>query len=192
MTNNTVKIAIVYHSGYGHTKVQAEAVRDGVDQTENARSDFVSVDELTGNLDRLTDADAIIFGSPTYMGGVSAQFKAFMDESSELWMKQGWKNKIAAGFTNSSSRNGDKQNTLIDMSVYAAQHGMIWVGLGLPPGNNSSTGSEEDINRLGASLGAMAQSDADAGPDVSPTHSDKETAKLFGARVAEVTKRLAA
>lgn len=192
MTKNSVKIAIVYHSGYGHTKVQAEAVRDGVDQIDAAEADFVSVDELKGNLDRLADADAIIFGSPTYMGGVSAQFKAFMDESSEVWMKQGWKNKVAAGFTNSSSRNGDKQNTLIDMSVYAAQHGMIWVGLGLPPGNNSSTGSEEDINRLGASLGAMAQSNADEGPDVSPTRADKETAKLFGARVAEITSQLAA
>lgn len=192
MTQDTVKIAIVYHSGYGHTKVQAEAVREGVDQSNTAHSDFVSVDELKGNLDRLADADAIIFGSPTYMGGVSAQFKAFMDESSSVWMEQGWKNKVAAGFTNSSSRNGDKQNTLIDMSVYAAQHGMIWVGLGLPPGNNSSTGSEEDVNRLGASLGAMAQSNADEGPDVSPTRADKETAKLFGARVAEITSRLAA
>ena len=192
MTHNSVKVAIVYHSGYGHTKVQAEAVRDGVDQNNDAQSDLVSTDELQGNLARLADADAIIFGSPTYMGGVSAQFKAFMDESSSVWMEQGWKNKIAAGFTNSSSRNGDKQNTLLDMSVYAAQHGMIWVGLGLPPGNNSSTGSEEDINRLGASLGAMAQSDADAGPEVSPTQSDKETAKLFGARVAEITRRFAA
>ena len=192
MTHNSVKVAIVYHSGYGHTKVQAEAVRDGVDQNNDAQSDLVSTDELQGNLARLADADAIIFGSPTYMGGVSAQFKAFMDESSSVWMEQGWKNKIAAGFTNSSSRNGDKQNTLLDLSVYAAQHGMIWVGLGLPPGNNSSTGSEEDINRLGASLGAMAQSDADVGPEVSPTHSDKETAKLFGARVAEITRRFAA
>ncbi len=191
MTTKTATIAVVYHSGYGHTKVQAEAVRDGIDGVEGAQSAFYSVEELAGNLDRLKDVDGIIFGTPTYMGGVSAQFKAMMDESSAVWMQQGWKNKVAGGFTNSSSRNGDKQNTLIDLSVFAAQHGMVWVGLGLPPGNNSSTGSEEDLNRLGASLGAMAQSDADVGPEVSPPKADQRTAKVFGARVAEFAIKLA-
>ncbi len=188
---NAVKVAIVYHSGYGHTKVQAEAVRDGANTVEAVDTDLISVDEIQGNFDRVADADAIVFGSPTYMGNVSAQFKAFMDESSGTWMQQGWKDKVAAGFTNSSSQNGDKQNTLMSLSVFAAQHGMIWVGLGQAPGNNHSEGSEDDMNRLGASLGAMAQSNADQGPDVAPTQADKESAKLFGTRIAEITKRVA-
>ncbi len=183
------KIAIVYHSGFGHTLKQAEAVREGAEGVENARVDFISVDDVDENWERLAAADAIIFGSPTYMGSVSAPFKDFMDKSSKVWFEQGWKDKLAAGFTNSSSQSGDKLATLQQMAVLGAQHSMIWVSLGLLPGNNSSTGSVEDINRIGSCLGAMAQSNADEGPDKGPIKSDLETAKLLGKRVAEIANR---
>ncbi|WP_292831862.1 flavodoxin family protein [Nostoc sp. JL33] len=81
-------------------------------------------------LEKLNQADAIVFGSPTYMGGVAAQFKAFIDAASEVWFRQGWKDKIAAGFTHSSSPSGDKQGTLLYLAMNAAQHGMIWVNVG--------------------------------------------------------------
>jgi len=67
------------------------------------------------------------------------------------------RNKLAAGFTASASWNGDKHNTLYQLPTLALQHGMVWVGLGLPPGYNHSKGSAEDLNRLGASVGAMAR-----------------------------------
>lgn len=187
MKTNT--IAVVYHSGYGHTKVQAEAVAQGV-KDANAEVLLISVDEVDNHWDALAESQAIIFGSPTYMGSVSAPFKGFMDQSSKVWAEQGWKDKIAAGFTNSGSQSGDKLNTLIQMSVFAAQQGMIWVGLGLMPGNNSSKGSPEDLNRIGSYLGAMAQSNTDEGADVAPPLSDQETAKALGRRVAEVSARL--
>ncbi|MCF6273145.1 MAG: flavodoxin family protein [Rhodobacteraceae bacterium] len=192
MTDNVKKIAVVYHSGYGHTKVQAESVAEGVNSVEGVAADLVSVEDVTDDLERLAEADGIVFGSPTYMGSVSAQFKAFMDASSGKWAEQGWANKIAGGFTNSAAQNGDKLNTLIQMSIFAAQHGMVWVGLGMLPGNNTNDGSEEDLNRMGATLGAMAQSNADAGPDVAPPPSDRETARLYGARIALAAKRWAA
>jgi len=186
---NMSKIAIVYHSGYGHTEKQAEAVRDGASGVEGAEVDFISVENVDENWDNLANADAIIFGSPTYMGSVSAPFKEFMDKSSKVWAEQGWKDKIAAGFTNSSSQSGDKLATLQQMAVLGAQHSMIWVSLGLMPGNNSSTGSVDDLNRIGSSLGAMAQSNADEGPDKGPIASDLETAKHLGKRVAEIVGR---
>ncbi len=192
MTDNLKRIAVVYHSGYGHTKVQAESVAAGVGSVEGVEADLVAVEDVTDDLERLTDADGIVFGSPTYMGSVSAPFKAFMDASSGKWAEQAWGNKIAGGFTNSAAQNGDKLNTLIQMSIFAAQHGMVWVGLGMLPGNNTNAGSEEDLNRMGATLGAMAQSNADAGPDVAPPPSDRETARLYGARIAEAAKRWAA
>jgi NAD(P)H dehydrogenase (quinone) len=114
--------------------------------------------------DTLDACDAMIFGSPTYMGSASAAFKAFMEATSQRWMEQRWAMKLAAGFTNSGSQNGDKQNTLMQFVTLAAQHGMLWVNLNQMPGNNSTAGSENDMNRLGASLGAMAQSNVDAGP----------------------------
>jgi multimeric flavodoxin WrbA len=180
------KVAIVYHSGFGHTRIQAESVHDGAAST-GAATALISVDDIEDNWEQLDEADAIIFGSPTYMGSVSAPFKSFMDASSGAWFERRWQNKLAAGFTNSASQSGDKLNTLIQMSIFAAQHGMLWVSLGLLPGNNSSTGSPEDINRLGSYLGAMAQSDADVGPEIAPPDSDRKTAYHLGQRVAELS-----
>ncbi|NOU08382.1 MAG: flavodoxin family protein, partial [Hyphomicrobiaceae bacterium] len=137
----------------------------------------------------LAAADAIIFGAPTYMGSLSAPFKQFMDASSKAWYGDVWKNKIAAGFTNSASWSGDKLNSLQQLAVFAAQHGMIWTSTGMKAGFNSSTGKIDDINRVGSFLGLMAQSNTDQGPDVAPPAQDRKTAELFGQRVAEVTKR---
>ena len=176
------KVEVVYHSGYGHTAVVAKAVHQGASRIEGVEAGIQSVEAI--DWARLDAADAIIFGSPTYMGSVSAPFKAFMDETSSRWYERAWRNKLAAGFTNSASWSGDKLNTLIQMVVFAAQHGMIWVGLDQLPGYNSSQGTPEDLNRIGSYLGAMAQSNADQGPDVAPPQPDQDTAALLGARVA--------
>lgn len=184
-----VKVAVAYHSGYGHTEVLAQAVAAGV---ENAGAVAVTVsvaDIDTVDWDALNSADAIIFGSPTYMGSVSGQFKTFMDASSKIWFEGGWKDKLAAGFTNSASQSGDKLNTLIQLSVYAAQQGMNWISLGLMPGNNSSQGAATDLNRIGSYLGAMAQSNSDEGAEVTPPQADRETAQILGARVAAAARR---
>jgi multimeric flavodoxin WrbA len=178
------KIAIAYHSGYGHTARQAEAVRDGA-IAAGAAATLYPVDTLTdAQWDELSAADAIVFGAPTYMGSVSAPFKAFMDASSKLWIPRGWQNKLAAGFTNSASQSGDKLNSLVQLAIFAAQHGMVWVGLNMLPGNNSSKGSPDDLNRLGSFIGAMAQSNADQGADAMRA-SDLATARALGERVAK-------
>lgn len=188
------KIAIVYHSGYGHTARQAEAVAQGV---RNGGGDVtvLKVEELASEeapgWATLDAADAIVFGTPTYMGSVSAPFAAFKDATSKRWYTRAWADKIAGGFTNSAAQSGDKVNALLDLVVLASQHGMIWVGNDLLPGNNSSGGSPEDLNRLGVSLGAAAQSNADAGPDVAPPAADLKTAEHFGKRIATVTARFA-
>jgi multimeric flavodoxin WrbA len=136
----------------------------------------------------LDDAAAMIFGCPTYMGSASAGFKDFMDASSGIWLAQGWKDRLAAGFTNSGGHSGDKFNTLVQLWVFAMQHSMVWVGLGLPDGNNSSESSAESLNRLGAYGGAMSQSNVDQGLD-GMLESDLATAKALGRRVAEATVR---
>jgi NAD(P)H dehydrogenase (quinone) len=184
-------IAVVYHSGYGHTARQAEAVASGVRRVEGVKAVLLNVDEAQNNWDVLENAEAIIFGAPTYMGSASADFKAFMDASSGAFFKSAWKNKLAAGFTNSASRSGDKLSTLVQFALFAAQHGMHWINLGLEPGNNHSEGSEEDLNRLGFFLGAGAQSNADQGPDRAPPHSDLLTASHLGRRVAETAVQFA-
>ncbi|RIJ14346.1 flavodoxin family protein [Henriciella mobilis] len=184
-------ISIAYHSGYGHTKVLAEAVREGLESVDGTTAHVIDVTSMTDTAWKLlNNSDAIIFGSPTYMGAVSGPFKIFMDQTSRIWLNRGWQNKLAAGFTVSSSQAGDKFATLSQISTLAAQHGMLWVSLGLLPGNNSSTASIDDINRIGGSIGAMAQANADQGGDITPPQSDRETAKLLGQRVARLAVRL--
>ena len=128
------KIAIVYHSGYGHTQVQAEAVARGAAAVAGSAVALIPVADAEARAAELDAADAIVFGAPTYMGSASAPFKGFMDWSSKAWFGQKWKDKLAAGFTNSGSHSGDKLNTLVQMFIFAMQHGMIWIGLGLDLG----------------------------------------------------------
>lgn len=179
-------IYVVFHSGYGHTLRMAQAVAEG------AGARLMPID-AEGNLpadawDLLDGADAIVFGSPTYMGTVSWQFKKFADASSKAWFVQGWKDKVFAGFTNSATMNGDKLSTLHYMFTLAMQHSGIWVGTGLMP-SNTKAAQRNDTNYVGSFSGAMAQSPSDSSPD-EMLPGDLETAKLFGQRVAEVTARV--
>jgi multimeric flavodoxin WrbA len=190
VANSRARVAIVYHSGFGHTKVLAEAVERGARLVPGTDVTLIPVAEAEARAAELDAADAIVFGAPTYMGSVSAPFKAFMDWSSKAWFSRAWKNKVAAGFTNSGSQSGDKLNSLVQLAIFAMQHGMVWVGLDLLPGNNNSKGSITDLNRLGGFLGAMAQSNVDEGPELSPIESDRKTAEYLGTRVAELTHRV--
>ena len=180
------KVVVVYHSGYGHTKRMAEAVADGAEAT------LLAID-AEGNLpadgwETLGAADAIILGSPTYMGSVSWQFKKFADASSKPWFSQAWKDKLFAGFTNSATMNGDKLSTLHYLFTLAMQHSGLWVGTGLMP-SNAKAAQRNDINYVGSFSGAMAQSPSDSSP-AEMLAGDLETAKIFGRRVAEVAARI--
>ncbi len=181
------KIGVIYFSGYGHTAKQAEAVRAGAAGVDGAE---VSVFEISkdgdlhdGAWEQLAGLDAIIYGSPTYMGGPAWQFKKFADASSKPWFSQAWKDKIAAGFTNSASVNGDKFNTVLYFFTLSQQHGQIWIGTGLMPSNTKAHGPS-DVNWTAGSAGALAISPSDASPEEAPRAGDLETARLLGARVA--------
>jgi len=180
------KVVVVFHSGYGHTLRMAQSVAEG------AGAELVPID-AEGNVSdagwaALGAADAIIMGSPTYMGSVSWQFKKFADASSKPWFGQAWKDKVFAGFTNSATMNGDKHSTLHYLFTLAMQHSGIWVGTGMMP-SNAKAAQRNDVNYVGSFAGAMAQSPSDASPaEMLP--GDLETARLFGQRVAAVAARL--
>jgi multimeric flavodoxin WrbA len=183
----TPVVSIAYHSGYGHTTVLAEAVRAGAVEA-GAEVHLIKVDEITDEQWAVLDrSDAIVFGSPTYMGTASGAFHVFAEATSKRWFGQDWKDKLAAGFTNSGAKSGDKLHTLQFFQTLAAQHGMHWVNLGLHPGWNNSAGSENDLNRLGFFAGAGAQTNIDEGPDA--VHkSDIATAEHLGRRIAETAR----
>ncbi|MEU7006817.1 flavodoxin family protein [Streptomyces sp. NPDC046332] len=183
-------VSIAYHSGYGHTAVVAEAVRAGA-LDAGATVHLIKVDEITDAQWELLDAsDAIVFGSPTYMGTASAAFHKFAEDSSKRWFTDTWSDKLAAGFTNSASKSGDKLHTLQFFQILAAQHGMTWVNLGLKPGWNTTEASENDINRLGFFVGAAAQTHNDLGPE-GVHKADLATAEHLGRRVATTARTFA-
>ena len=184
------KIAVVYFSGYGHTAKQAEAVMQGAAAVAGAHVTELRIDE-NGNLpanvwETLAQQDAIIYGSPTYMGGPAWQFKKFADASSKPWLAQEWKNKLAAGFTNSGSTNGDKFSTITYFFTLAMQHSQLWIGTGLLPASTKANGPD-DVNWSAGFAGALSISPVDATPDEAPRKGDLETARLLGKRVAEFT-----
>ena len=178
------KIAIIYHSGFGHTAYFAKQVAEGAAGTKKVQVDLFTTDEATAKIDQLAEYDGQIWGSPTYMGNVSGPFKTFMDVTGKIWMTHGWRNKWAAGFTVSGSPSGDKQSTLMSMTILAAQHGMYWMSLGMPNETYTGVKESEAVNRLGSSLGAMAQA-GQVAPDQAFVPGDLKTARLFGARFAE-------
>ncbi len=180
-------VVVVYHSGYGHTQRQAQAVAEG------AGGRLLAID-AEGNLpegawEELAAADAIVFGSPTYMGGPSWQFKKFADASSKPWFSGAWKNKLFAGFTNSASTMGDKNSTLNYFFTLAMQHGGLWVGSGMMP-SNSKSATRDDSNWMGVWAGAASVSPSDASPaEMFP--GDLAMAREFGKRVVETAWRWA-
>lgn len=189
------RIAIVFFSGYGHTKRQAEAVHEGAASVAGTEAALFAIDQEgnlpDGTLDALGGFDGVIFGAPTYMGGPAWQFKKFADASSKPWFGQAWKDKVAAGFTNSASINGDKFNTITYLLTLAMQHSMVWIGTGLLPANRKDS-TRADPNWLAGFSGALAQSPSDASPDEAPNEGDLETARLLGARVARFASRVPA
>lgn len=185
MTHSTTDIAIVFHSGYGHTRQVAQAI------AETSHAALLEVDaqgELSAQAwDQLAQAKLIVFGSPTYMGNVSWQFKKFIDATSRVWGQQGWKDKLAAGFTNSASINGDKLATLQALFTLSQQHGMLWVGTGMMP-SNSKAATRDDINYLASFSGLMTATPSDASPD-EMVPGDLATARQFGTRIAQIVRR---
>ena len=180
------KIVIVYHSGYGHTKKIAEAV------AASAGAALLAIDAEgklpEGGWEQLAAAKMIVFGSPTYMGGASWQFKKFADASSKAWFTRAWQDKVFGAFTNSASPVGDKGATLVQLQTLASQHGGIWVSLGLLPANSKSA-THADINHLGGSVGLLVRSPSDAAVD-EIFQGDLDTARRYGERVAAVASRL--
>jgi multimeric flavodoxin WrbA len=184
-------IPVAYHSGYGHTAQVAQAVAKGLAQIENIDVHVINVAEITDtDWEILDSAHTIVFGAPTYMGGVSGPFKSFLDATSGRWLKLAWKDKLAAGFTNSGTLSGDKLHSLHQMVTTAMQHGMIWVGQVEP--SPAMTGREvpdaDQVNRIGSWSGVMTQSNHES-PDIVPPPGDLETARRFGKRIAEITVR---
>lgn len=187
------KLIVLSHSGYGHTQKMAEAVFSAIQAVNGIEAEHIMISAegtiTDANWQSLAVAQGIIFGCPTYMGGPSWQFKRFADASSKPWFSAEWKNKLAAGFTNSASINGDKFSTIEYLMTLSMQHGMLWVGTGMKAAN-SSEANRNDLNWLGGFSGLLGQSPADSTPEQGPLPGDLKTAEAFGQHVAQTLLKL--
>jgi NAD(P)H dehydrogenase (quinone) len=176
------RVAIVYYSATGTTDQLAQAVAQGLsDRLVSPVMCRIAGEHIVDGrfrhealLEGIDGTQAVIWGSPTYMGGPAAQFKALADASSERWETQRWRGKLAAGFTTGSCSNGDQGFTLQYFHLLSMQHGMLWAGLDIPGGYHP-----QQLNRLGAQMGVTAQT-----LDRSVDARDLATARYLGERVA--------
>lgn len=183
-----VRIALVYFSNTDVTGqlMRAASAEIAMSGAEIFEHQITGEEIIAGRfrndalMEHLHTCDAIIFGSPTFMGGVAAQFKAFADATSDFWSEQAWAGKVAAGVTSGSSLNGDQASTLQYLATLASQHGMIWIGLDAPYSD-----PEKNVNRLGCQLGVTACS-----PDGTVNKDDIATARYLARRVAAFARKL--
>lgn len=183
------KLAVIYHSGHGHTAHLAEHVAGGAKAVPDLEVHLLRAADMTGHPEALLPFDGYLFGSPTYFGGVSGTFKSFMDATGGLWRTQQLRGKLAAGFTVSSLPAGDKQSTLLSMFVFCMQHGMIWVGNPILPEQHRGVPYDEAANRLGSWSGLMAQA-GHTSPADAFVRGDIKTARMFGSHFAETLLRM--
>jgi NAD(P)H dehydrogenase (quinone) len=184
-----MNVAIVYHSVTGTTARLAEAVADGCHSVPEVTAALLRIEAADIEqgcyhnrtvINAIDRADAVIFGSPTFMGSVSAQFKAFADATAgEYWGEQLWADKIAAGFTVGTGYCGDTLHSLHYLQILAAQQGMLWAGLDL-----AGAGDRKAPNRLGSQAGVIVR--AVDGAIETP---DLHTAFYLGQRVARLVGR---
>jgi NAD(P)H dehydrogenase (quinone) len=187
-------VSIIYHSGFGYTAKTAESVAAGSRSVEGVMVKLFPISEgqFQGGrwqdeavLAELTASDAIIFGSPTYMGMVSGQFKAFADATAPLWFEQAWKDKLAGGFSSSGYASGDKVMTLHYFATLAAQQRMLWIG---PAEMHSSvTEDGQDLDRYGYYLGVGVVGNYQ--DPTTPSTGDLKTAEKYGERIARASLR---
>jgi NAD(P)H dehydrogenase (quinone) len=135
------------------------------------------------SMDDLIGHDAIIYGSPSDMGGPAWQFKKFADASSKNPLRQPGRIKASAGFTTASSANGDGLLTILYLFTLSQQHGHVWVGTDLQPPSTDETW-------VAGNAGISAICAIDVLPDEAPRTADLEHGFLLGKRIAEVIVKL--
>jgi NAD(P)H dehydrogenase (quinone) len=201
-----MKIQIVFYSMYGHIYRMAVAVAEGARGVEGAEVSLVQVAELvppealarTGadqarqafahiplaEVNRLAQAEAVIFGTPTRFGNMCAQMRNFLDQTGGLWAKGSLIGKVGSVFTSTNTQHGGQETTITSFHSTLLHHGMIIVGIpysepGLSVINEVTGGSPYGASTL-------------AGPDGSrqPSENELTLARFQGKRVAEITKRL--
>lgn len=202
-----MKVLIPFYSMYGHVYRLAEAVAEGVREVKGAEVDLRRAPETLPDpvlkkmgavdpqkafsdvpvctVDELSEADAVIFGTPTRFGNMCGQMRQFMDSTGGLWQKGALVGKPGSVFTSSNTQHGGQESTILSFHITLLHLGMVIVGLPYAFPGLMETGEVSGCSPYGAST--------IAGGDGSRVPSDNELsgARFQGRYVAEIAEKLA-
>jgi NAD(P)H dehydrogenase (quinone) len=196
------KVLMLYYSAWGHMEQMAYAAAEGAkaggaDVTVKRVPELVTEDvakSMHYKLDQkapiakpeeLADYDAIIIGSGTRYGNMTAQMKNFIDQTGALWMKGALVGKVGAAMTSTATQHGGQESTILSIHTVLLHHGMVIVGL--PYAYQGQMG--HDVIRGGSPYGASTVTGGDGSRQ--PSEQDLEGARYQGKHVAEIAAKLA-
>jgi NAD(P)H dehydrogenase (quinone) len=201
-----MKILIVFYSTYGHVYKMAQAVAEGVKTVKGAEVEIRRVPETLPNevlekmgaveaqkafsqipectVDELTEADAVIFGTPTRFGNMCGQMRQFLDATGQLWANGSLVGKVGSVFTSTATQHGGQESTILTFHVTLLHHGFVVVGL--PYAFQGQMRMDEITG--GSPYGASTI----AGGDGSrlPSENELEAARFQGKHVAGIASKL--
>ena len=201
-----MKVNIIFYSLYGHIYRMAEAVAEGAREVKGAEVSLYQVPETlpadiiakmgategkksfahvsVAGMSQLAEADAVIFGAPTRFGMMSAQMRAFLDMTGQLWMKGALVGKVGSVFTSSATQHGGQESTILSFHTTLLHHGMIIVGVPYSEPRLSEVGEMSGGSPYGATT--------IAGPDGSrfPSENELAIARYQGKHVAAIAAKL--
>jgi NAD(P)H dehydrogenase (quinone) len=201
-----MRIQIIFYSMYGHIYKMAEAVAEGARGVEGAEVQLLQVPELVPEeaLERtgakaareafaqipvatpamMTEADAVIFGTPTRYGNMCAQMRNFLDQTGQLWAKGAFENKVGSVFTSTATQHGGHETTITSFHTNLLHFGMIVVGV--PYSCTNLFGHTEVSGGSPYGAGTVAAGDGSR----LPSENELAIARFQGKHVAEITARL--
>ncbi|CAG0980727.1 NAD(P)H dehydrogenase (quinone) [Burkholderiales bacterium] len=198
------RVLVLYYSMYGHIEAMAQAVAEGVREVEGAdavikrvpetipegqaRAIGVKLDQPApiATVEELADYDAIIFGTPTRFGNMTAQMRNFLDQTGGLWTKGGLIGKVGSVFTSSATQHGGQESTILSFHTTLLHHGMVIVGVPYSCADQMRT----DEITGGSPYGASTITGGDG--KRMPSANELGIARFQGRHVAEIAKRLMA
>lgn len=206
-----VKVNVIFHSIYGHIYRMAEAIAAGAREVEGAEVNIYQVpetlsDEILGKMgaietkklfahipvltrdmykDVLAGADALIFGTPTRYGMMTAEMRTVFDGLGELWSRDAFVGKVGSVFTSSGTQHGGQESTILTSHVTLLHLGMIIVGL--PYAEKRQTRLDEITG--GSPYGASTIAGGDGSRQ--PSENELEMARYQGRHIAQIAKKIA-
>lgn len=200
------RVQVIFYSMYGHVYQMAKAVVEGVREVPDTEVSLLQVAELVpdevleksgakaarqafshvpyASPEKLADADAIIFGTPTRYGNMCAQMRNFLDQTGGLWLRGALVGKAGSVFTSTATQHGGQETTLTSFHTTLLHLGMVVVGL---PYSEPRQMSMSEITG-GTPYGASTLSAGDGSRQ--PSDNELAIARFQGRHVAQIAARL--